>query len=130
MRQRGASITDMGPTVLIVDDHPGFRRMARRMLEEGGFHVVAEAVDAAGALAAVHEHRPQLVLLDIQLPDLDGFAVAEALVVGTDSPVVVLTSSRSASDYGSRIGRSPARGFVPKAELSGPVLADLFQAAG
>ena len=120
----------MGPTVLIVDDHPGFRRMARRMLEEGGFHVVAEAVDAAGALAAVHEHRPQLVLLDIQLPDLDGFAVAEALVVGANSPVVVLTSSRSASDYGSRIGRSPARGFVPKAELSGPVLADLFQAAG
>ena len=115
---------------MIVDDHAGFRRMARRMLENGGFDVVAEAVDAAGALAAVHEHRPQLVLLDVQLPDLDGFAVAEALAVGADPPVVVLTSSRSASDYGSRIGRSPARGFVPKAELSGPALAELFQAAG
>jgi CheY-like chemotaxis protein len=120
----------MRPTVLIVDDHAGFRRMARRMLENGGFDVVAEAVDAAGALAAVHEHRPQLVLLDVQLPDLDGFAVAEALAVGAGPPVVVLTSSRSASDYGSRIGRSPAQGFVPKAELSGSVLADLFQAAG
>jgi len=120
----------MRPTVLIVDDHSGFRRMARRMLENGGFDVVAEAVDAAGALAAVHKHRPQLVLLDIQLPDRSGFAVADTLAVGTDPPVVVLTSSRSASDYGSRIGRSPARGFVPKAELSGPALAELFQAAG
>ena len=120
----------MRPTVLIVDDHSGFRRMARRMLEEDGFRVVAEAVDAAGALAAARLHRPQLVLLDVQLPDLDGFAVAEALAAGTLPPVVVLTSSRSASDYGSRVGRSPAQGFVPKAELSGPALTELFEAAG
>ena len=118
----------MRPTVLIVDDHAGFRRMARRMLEDGGFQVVAEAVDGAGALAAAHEHRPQLVLLDVQLPDLDGFAVAEALALDAFPPVVVLTSSRSSSDYGSRVGRSPARGFVPKADLSGPALAELFAA--
>lgn len=120
----------MGPTVLIVDDHAGFRRMARRMLEEGGFRVVGEAVDAADALAAAQHLRPQLVLLDIQLPDIDGFAVAEALAGGVLPPVVVLTSSRSASDYGGRVGRSPARGFVSKAELSGLALAELFQAAG
>jgi len=119
----------MRPTVLIVDDHSGFRRMARRMLEDGGFSVVAEARDGAGALAAVNEHRPQLVLLDVQLPDLDGFTVAEALAAGAGSPVVVLTSSRSASDYGSRVARSPAQGFVPKAELSGLAVAELFQAA-
>ena len=99
------------------------------MLEDGGFSVVAEARDGAGALAAVNEHRPQLVLLDVQLPDLDGFTVAEALAAGAGSPVVVLTSSRSASDYGSRVARSPAQGFVPKAELSGLAVAELFQAA-
>lgn len=120
----------MRPTVLIVDDHAGFRRMARRMLEEGGFSVVAEAGDAASALAAVAEHRPQLVLLDVQLPDLDGLAVAEALAEGDDPPIVVLTSSRNASDYGSRLVRSPARGFVPKAELSGLALTELLRAAG
>jgi CheY-like chemotaxis protein len=120
----------MRPTVLIVDDHRGFRRMARRMLEEGGFDVVAEAVDAAGALAAVRDLGPELVLLDIQLPDLDGFAVADALADGAAPPVVILTSSRSAADYGTRVGRSPARGFVPKADLSGPAVAELFHVGG
>ena len=120
----------MRPTVVIVDDHAGFRRMARRMLEADGFDVVAEAVDAAGALAAVYEQRPQLVLLDVQLPGLDGFAVAEALALDAFPPIVILTSSRSAADYGSRVGRSPAHGFVPKAELSGPALAELFDATG
>jgi len=116
------------PTVLIVDDHAGFRRMARRMLEDGGFQVVAEAVDGAGALAAARQYRPQLVLLDVQLPDIDGFAVAEALALDAFPPFVVLTSSRSSSEYGSRVGRSPARGFVPKADLSGSALAELFEA--
>ncbi len=100
------------------------------MLEEGGFDVVGEAVDGAGALVAVHEFEPQFVLLDVQLPDLDGFAVAEILAVGAGAPVVVLTSSRCASDYGSRVRRSPARGFVPKAELSGQGLVELFESAG
>lgn len=119
----------MRPTVLIVDDHSGFRRMARRMLEDGGFDVVAEADDAAGALAAARDLGPALVLLDIQLPDLDGFAVADALADGATPPVVILTSSRSAADYGSRVGRSPARGFVPKAELSGSAVARLYHRA-
>ncbi len=100
------------------------------MLEEDGFHVLAEAADAASAMAAVHEHRPQLVLLDVQLPDLDGFAVADALARCAGPPTVILTSSRSASDYGTRVGRSPARGFVPKGELSGLVLAEMFDATG
>lgn len=119
----------MGPTVVIVDDHAGFRRMARRMLEEGGFDVVGEGCDGATALAAVRALTPQLVLLDIQLPDTDGFAVAEALVADGPRPVVVLTSSRSASDYGSRLTRSPACGFLAKADLSGRSLSELYEAA-
>ncbi len=104
--------------------------MARRMLEEGGFDVVAEADDAAGALAAVRDFGPALVLLDIQLPDLDGFAVADALAAAGSPSVIVLTSSRDAADYGLRLARSPARGFLAKADLSGRALTQLLEAAG
>ena len=115
----------MKPTILIVDDHPSFRRFARRLLEADGFVVVGEAGDGASALAATHALRPQLVLLDILLPDTDGFAVAEALARESQPPVVILTSSREASDYATRLQRTSARGFIGKSELSGPALAAL-----
>ena len=113
----------MPPTVLIVDDHAGFRRFARRLLEAGGFTVVGEAEDGTSALGAVEALRPELVLLDILLPDTDGFAVAERLAEQADAPIVVLTSSREAADFGARLQRSPARGFIHKDQLSGPALA-------
>ena len=97
----------MPQTVLIVDDHAGFRGFARRLLEAGGFTVVGEAEDGASALAAVEALRPELVLLDVVLPDTDGFAVAERLAERSDGPVVVLTSSREAADFGERLDRSP-----------------------
>jgi CheY-like chemotaxis protein len=112
-------------TVLIVDDHPRFRGFARRLLEAGGFTVVGEAEDGASALAAVAELRPELVLLDVMLPDTDGFAVAERLAGNGDAPVVVLTSSREAADFGQRLERSRARGFVHKDDLSAIALAAL-----
>ncbi len=120
----------MGPTVVIVDDHSGFRGMARRMLEQGGFDVIGEAEDGASALAMINALSPELVLLDVQLPDMDGFAVAEALAVTGSRPVVVLTSSRSAADFGSRLTRSPACGFLMKADLSGMSLSGLYESAG
>ena len=96
--------------------------MARWLLEEAGFAVVGEAGDGAGALAAVAELRPGLVLLDVQLPDVDGFTIAADLARTTPDTVVVLTSVRSSSDYGAeRVASSPAR-FIPKAELSGGAL--------
>ena len=95
-------------TVLIVDDHAGFRGFARRLLEAGGFTVVGEARDGASALEAVEELRPELVLLDVVLPDTDGFAVAERLAEQADGPIVVLTSSREAADFGGRLAGSPA----------------------
>ena len=115
----------MPQTVLIVDDHAGFRGFARRLLEAGGFTVVGEAADGASALAAVEALRPELVLLDVLLPDTDGFAVAERLAENVDEPVVVLTSSREAGDFGQRLERSPARGFLHKDDLSGAALAAL-----
>jgi DNA-binding NarL/FixJ family response regulator len=109
-------------TVLIVDDHTGFRSFARAVLEAEGFDVVGEADDAQSAIAAVGRLRPQVVLLDIQLPDIDGFEVAERLSGEPDSPAVVLVSTRDISSYRRRLAGSPVRGFIPKGELSGSAL--------
>ena len=109
-------------TVLIVDDHSAFRKSARHLLEAEGFAVVGEAEDGRSALEQIAKLAPDLVLLDIQLPDIDGFAVAEELRRRGDGPKIVLTSSRDAGDYGARIVESGARGFVPKGELSGAAI--------
>jgi len=113
------------PTVLIVDDHDSFRESARSLLEAEGFTVVGDAADGAAAVAEVARLQPDLVLLDVQLPDLDGFAVAELLAVGPDPPRVVLISSRDAAAYGPRLGAAPVCGFLAKRELSGASLAAL-----
>jgi DNA-binding NarL/FixJ family response regulator len=114
-------------TVLIVDDHPSFRASARVLLESEGFQVVGEAVDGASAISEAGRLRPQLVLLDVQLPDIDGFDVAARLTANnSSSPAVILVSSRDSSDFGPLVSRSGARGFVPKAELSGERLQALL----
>jgi DNA-binding NarL/FixJ family response regulator len=112
-------------TVLIVDDHAEFRRSAAALLEAEGFAVVAEAADGDEAIAAAERVRPHIVLLDVQLPGVDGFTVAERLAAGRHPPVVVLISSREAAAYGTRLQAAPARGFIPKRELSGAALAAL-----
>jgi len=117
----------MPTTVLIVDDHPSFRSTARLLLESEGYDVVCEAEDGASAIAAVRELRPDLVLLDVQLPDTDGFAVAAQLTRNGSGPAVVLVSSRDRSDFGPLVVRSGARGFVAKADLSGAALAALLE---
>ena len=116
----------MPKTVLIVDDHPGFRASARRMLEAGGYAVVGEAGDGEEAIAAAEALAPDLVLLDVQLPGADGFEVAARLQALGRAPEVVLTSSRDRADFGEAIAESPARGFIAKAELCAPALAELF----
>jgi len=114
-------------SVLIVDDHPSFRASARRMLEAGGYSVVGEAADGAEAIAAAGALGPDLVLLDVQLPDLNGFEVAERLaMLGAERPQVVLTSSRDLAEYGDEVAASPVRGFIPKSDLSGEALAELI----
>lgn len=118
----------MGMTVLIVDDHPSFRASARTLLEAEGYEVVGEAENGATAVAAAEELHPDLVLLDVQLPDLDGFQVADLLRKLENPPAVVLTSSRDGADYGRCIGNCGARGFVPKADLSGAAIAALLAA--
>ena len=115
-------------TVLIVDDHPSFRSSARAILEADGFEVVGEAEDGTSGLDAAAELHPDVVLLDVQLPDLDGFAVCERICsrMNGHRPAIVLVSSRDAADYGELVPLSGARGFIPKAELSGAALAALL----
>ena len=107
---------------MIVDDHAVFRRVAWALLEAEGFAVVGEAADGETALAEAARLRPGLVLLDIQLPDLDGFEVAARLASLVDPPAVVLTSTRAASSYRRRLAGSSALGFIAKSELSGQAL--------
>jgi DNA-binding NarL/FixJ family response regulator len=119
----------MAMTVLIVDDHPTFRSFARDLLESEGFEVIGEAEDGASAIEAATSVRPDLVLLDVQLPDISGFEVVERLR-GDDLPsAVVLTSSRDASSYGDQVASSGAIGFIPKDELSGQGLRALLKEA-
>jgi DNA-binding NarL/FixJ family response regulator len=116
-------------TVVLVDDHAGFRAQARSLLEGAGYDVVGEGSDGASAIASARALRPDVVVLDVQLPDIDGFEVARALHASPDPPVIILISSREATDYGGRIAESPARGFVSKTELSAPALGALLEDA-
>jgi DNA-binding NarL/FixJ family response regulator len=125
---RFVTIQAVARTILIVDDHPSFRATARALLQADGFEVVGEAEDGASAIQAVARLHPDLVLLDVQLPDMDGFAVAAEIGRPNGScPDIVLTSSRDAADFGPLVAESGARGFVPKAELSGAALRSVLR---
>ena len=121
-----ATMDSMAVRVLIVDDHENFRSSARLLLEAEGYEVVGEAGTGAAALTAAAELRPDVILLDVHLPDIDGFDVASRVATSESAPRVVITSSRDASDFGPAIARSGALGFVPKNELSGEALAALL----
>jgi DNA-binding NarL/FixJ family response regulator len=113
-------------TVLIVDDHDGFRASARLLLESEGWAVVGEAADAASGLRAARALRPALVVVDVGLPDGDGFEVARALAHGPDAPQVVVVSSREGAELVALALRSGARGFLSKGDLSGAALEALI----
>jgi DNA-binding NarL/FixJ family response regulator len=115
----------MAVSVLIVDDHHAFRSFARTLLSAEGFVVVGEAEDGASALEETRRLRPDVVLLDVQLPDMNGFLVAERIAEVADPPQVVLISTRDASTYRRRLDSGLVRGFIAKAELSGPALSAL-----
>lgn len=115
----------MATSVLIVDDHPSFRASARMLLECEGYDVVGEAADGETALSEAARLSPDVVLLDVGLPGLDGFEVTNRLATN-GGPAVVLTSSRECCDYGSMAEGSGARGFITKGELSGATLGALL----
>ena len=116
-------------TTLIIDDNQGFRVQVRALLEADGFDVVGEAEDGRSGIAAARSLRPDLVLLDIGLPDVEGFEVAAKLAADPWPPFVVLTSSREASEYGPRLAAARALGFIAKDELSGAAIRALLDGA-
>jgi DNA-binding NarL/FixJ family response regulator len=114
----------VAPTVLIVDDSASFRWFARALLDAEGFVVIGEADTGSAAVRAVGRLDPDVVLLDIALPDIDGFEVCARITgAGRARPAVVLTSSRDAQEYHGRLDACSARGFLPKASLTGVALA-------
>jgi DNA-binding NarL/FixJ family response regulator len=117
----------MARTVVIVDDHPSFRSSARMLLESDGFEVIGEAATGEEGVDVALELRPDLVLLDVNLPDIDGFEVATRVSADPEAPAIILTSSRDSTDFGPLVQKSGALGFVPKSELSGAALEDLLK---
>jgi DNA-binding NarL/FixJ family response regulator len=125
LRRPGCEHGAVGRTLLIVDDHAGFREFARALFEAEGFVVVGEAENGESALLAAGRLNPDVVLLDVALPDLDGFTVCERLARDGDRPAIVMTSSRDIASHRGALERSRARGFIAKADLSGLALTDL-----
>ena len=113
----------MRPRIVIVDDDSSFLATVRQLLEAEGFVVVGEALTGLDGVALAAELQPDLVLVDVNLPDIDGFEVVERIARGDDAPPVVITSIRSADDFGGLIEESRARAFVTKADISGDALA-------
>jgi CheY-like chemotaxis protein len=111
-------------TILIVDDFATFRASARGLLEAEGFVVLGEAENGVDAVRLARDLEPEVVLLDVHLPDLNGFEVAERMRELESPPIVILTSSRD--DYRSLVASSSARAFLRKDELSGPALASVI----
>jgi DNA-binding NarL/FixJ family response regulator len=116
----------MGKTVLVVDDHGGFRASARELLEAEGFEVVGEAADAVSGIEAARALRPDIVLLDVQLPDFDGVRASQRIRALNGGSAIILISSCDVADLGSALAESPALGFIPKSELSGEALLELL----
>jgi len=113
----------MSATILMVDDHAGFRERARVLLEAEGYDVVGEAADGQSGIEAARRLRPDLALVDIGLPDLDGFAVAASMRASGTAGLIVLISGRDREDFGDRVARSEADGFIAKRDLSAEHLA-------
>ncbi len=114
-------------TVLIVDDHAAYRSALRATLEHDGFEVIGESPDGERALVDVALAGPDIVLLDIQLPGIDGFEVADRLCGRPDRPIVILISSRRSVEFSDLLVARPWLRFLAKDQLSGEAVRELVR---
>jgi DNA-binding NarL/FixJ family response regulator len=124
----GCKATGVSETVVIVDDNDEFRARTRALLDGDGYRVIGDAADGASGLEAVRTLRPDIALLDVQLPDTSGFAIAERLR-RQDETAVVIISTRDARDYASAVSGCGALGFVAKSEICGAALRAVLDGA-
>ncbi|MGW2104730.1 response regulator [Streptomyces olivaceoviridis] len=116
----------MSVNIVVVDDDPGFRRIAKTLLTARGMHVIAESGDGASALAAVREHRPDGLLLDLHLPDHDGVAVARMLRAEEQRPRIVLTSTEQSFWSADELQQAGIESFIAKDRLFDADLRSIF----
>jgi DNA-binding NarL/FixJ family response regulator len=124
-RTRSVILGCVVDSVLIVDDNASFRAVARALLQAGGFRVIGEADSIAAALTSAAVTRPDVVLLDIGLPDRDGVSACADVQAVFPAAAIVFCSVRGADQYGDAVARSPAVGFLPKSQLSAEALASI-----
>jgi DNA-binding NarL/FixJ family response regulator len=117
----------MARTILIVDDGAGFRRLARKLLESEGYEVVGEAPDGDSAVRAARELDPDVVLLDVNLPDCNGFDLSPVLADAQPGAQIIITSTREGDGLDGLARQRGARGFLPKAELSVAAIGELLE---
>ena len=118
----------MRETVVIVDDNDEFRASTRTLLACEGYDVIGEAADGATGLEVIRRLGPNVALLDVQLPDSDGFSIADRLRTDAQSTAVVIISTRDRSDYGGSVARCGAIGFIAKSEICGAALQAVLEA--
>src|SRR4051794_13489493 len=123
---RGCDDRCVTRSVLLVDDDPEFRRLARSILGGDGLVVIGEAETVAAAIAAAHELRPEAVLVDVGLPDGSGLDLARVLAALPWRPRIVLTSTDPDAAAPADVDRSGARTFVPKNDLPDAPLQQLL----
>jgi DNA-binding NarL/FixJ family response regulator len=112
----------VSPTVLIVDDHATFRKTARALLEADGYEVIGEAPDGHAGIEAIRQLRPDVVLLDVRLPDADGFDMAALMTRNGHCPAIIVTSSSDDPLYPGRAAGCGAHGFLAKHDVCGAAL--------
>ena len=114
--------------VLLIDDQPIFRDIIRAMLDKaGGFEVVAEREDGAQAAESYREILPDAVIMDIQMPRMNGFEAAGIILDADPKAVVVLTSMKQDEDYEQIAEEAGAAAFYPKRHLNVEVVRHLIE---
>jgi DNA-binding NarL/FixJ family response regulator len=120
----------MAVRVLIVDDQEPFRLAARAVVEAtDGFEVAGESESGEAGVQAARDLHPDLVLMDVNLPGIDGLEATRQILDGSDAVVVLLLSTYEEEEYGPRAAECGAAAYIPKSSFEPDRLAEAWSAA-